>query len=108
MRFGETHCLSCGEDEEQHSVCLVFCHRLSCGDGDDDGRKKGKKGKKEKGKKTKNNKKKVRHEQSTVVEDEEERWNQKIKNRRNNINTEREKKEYTKQMTHQLKDQLPQ
>ena len=50
----------------------------------------------------------MRDEQSTVVEDEEERWNQKIKNRRNNINTEREKKEYTKQMTHQLKDQLPQ
>jgi len=69
-------------------------------------RKKGKKGKKEKRKKNKT--KKVRDEQSTVVEDEEERWNQKIKNRRNNINTEREKKEYTKQMTHQLKDQLPQ
>ena len=64
--------------------------------------------KRKKGKKGKKTKKKVRDEQSTVVEDEEERWNQKIKNRRNNINTEREKKEYTKQMTHQLKDQLPQ
>ena len=80
MRFGETHCLSCGEDEEQHSVCLVFCHRLSCGDGDGDGRnggggeegkeKKGKKGKKGKRKKEKQKtkKQKTKKQQSTVVD----------------------------------------
>ena len=58
MRFGETHCLSCGEDEEQHSVCLVFCHRLSCGDGDDDGRNGGGGEEKKKREKRKKNKKK--------------------------------------------------